>query len=270
MRLCCKYFVPVNSMSTDGGASIAIARERSGNLCKADDSSATRPAMMSTRRKQKNGVSASMTAEDTRKTRNTRERLRHRTVMRRLDELVSRVPLDTEIFKTRASQLKRTIEYFHYLEDTIQAICKERDIPLPRDYQMFLANRSCLSGEGSEHPTTRAQKAFASKELPRTQMKPSHGEALVPDLEFPPDIDVNFEQETDKWEHYGISKEDWMAAGSSQQSTPVSLDQAVPAVPNKTFVDIIYNSATSTPLKEAPEYFVISATGDVTSVGKLP
>ncbi|XP_037501453.1 uncharacterized protein LOC119375346 [Rhipicephalus sanguineus] len=170
-----------------------------------------------------------------------------------------------------ASQLKRTIEYFYYLEDTVQSICKQRDIPLPLDYQIFLANRSCLSEESCGCPTALVKRAVASIELPYTQTTPSESnDAVVPDTEFPPDIPSSLEPETGEWERYGISKEDWMAAGSSQQNTPQSPDQSVPTVPEKTFVEVICSGFTSTPLMEAPEYFVISPSGDVTSLGKLP
>ncbi|KAL1443210.1 hypothetical protein MTO96_030389 [Rhipicephalus appendiculatus] len=110
-----------------------------------------------------------------------------------------------------------------------------------------------------------------TQELPYTQTTPSESnDAVVPDMEFPPDIPSSLEQETGEWERYGISKEDWTAAGSSQQNTPQSPDRSVPTGPEKTFVDVICSSFTSTPLKEAPEYFIVSPNGDVTSLGKLP
>ncbi|KAL1443209.1 hypothetical protein MTO96_030388 [Rhipicephalus appendiculatus] len=108
---------------------------------------------MSSRRKHRSSATAFGGEQDKRRVRNSKEKLRHRAMMRRLDELVSLVPLDRNVYKTRASKLKRTLEYFYYLEDTVQSICKQRDVPLPLDYQIFLANRSCLSQESCECPT---------------------------------------------------------------------------------------------------------------------
>ncbi|XP_075737642.1 uncharacterized protein LOC142777205 isoform X2 [Rhipicephalus microplus] len=95
-------------------------------------------------------------------TKNSRERSRHRALMQCLDELVSELPIDRSIYKTKLSQLKRIIANFYYLEDTVQAICKQRDIPLTLDYQI-LSNRSCLSEGNCQCRIALAKKAAALK-----------------------------------------------------------------------------------------------------------
>ncbi|KAL3216298.1 hypothetical protein MRX96_006483 [Rhipicephalus microplus] len=128
-------------------------------------------------------------------TKNSRERSRHRALMQCLDELVSEFPIDRSIYKTKLSQLKRSIAYFYYLEDTVQVICKQRDIPLPLDYQI-LSNRSCLS-EGN----CQCRIALAKKEHDYAQTTDGKSyDTKVPYINSPPDILSSLERETEERE----------------------------------------------------------------------
>ncbi|XP_037274789.2 uncharacterized protein LOC119167418 [Rhipicephalus microplus] len=225
---------------------------------------------MSSQGKRRSGATTYGSDRSSRIEKNSREKSRHRALMRCLDELVDELPIDKRIFKTRISQLNRIIAYFYYLEDTVQAICKQQGIPLPADYQRLLANRSCQSKGNCKCRIALARRAAAFIECNYAQSTAGEGQdAVVPDIEFPPDMPSSRERETGEWERYGISKEDWMAAGSSQQNTPQSPNWSANMWPEKTFVDVMCSSSTATPLKEAPEYFIVSPNGDVTSLGTL-
>lgn len=195
----------------------------------------------------------------------SRERARHRFVMRTLEKLAEKLPLNRIVYRSKTSQLKGTIEYCEFMEETIHSICARRQRCPPANCSLFTTNQSHRLAKAAWASTASRKEVLTP---PETHLS-SIDDAVVPDVDFLPQV-CDIKQESADWEHYGISKEDWMAAGSSQQeATPHSSEQIVPTMPSKTYVNLVTDSVTSMPMKEAPEYFVVSAKGEVISLGKL-
>ncbi|XP_077521629.1 uncharacterized protein LOC144132823 [Amblyomma americanum] len=226
-----------------------------------------RPAAMKNSRKKRNSRRSDDTGALTRKLSHTeKERTRHRELMQTLDELTDQVPLDPRIYKSKNVKLRRTIDYYTFLEETIHSMCARRRRRPPAHCNLFPNSRRHQPTEAAWAPA-----AFQKKMLPPAEThRARNDDAVVPDVHSPPQT-FHMKQESRDWELYGISMEDWMAAGSSQQeASPNSYDQVVPtAMPNTSIVNITTDCVMSRPLVEAPEYFVVSSTGELISLGKL-
>lgn len=167
--------------------------------------------------------------------------------MKQLNKLIDAVPAGGPIVKTKVGKFKRAVYYMEYLEQVVADVCRTMGCPLPPRCDLVTAERRRLC----QDPVPQVNKG----PLPQTRLE---DDAVVPDLAVPRS---SLQSHSKEWEIYGISQEDWMAAGSSKE-------QEVHG-PQTAYVDVVCDPQAMNMLGEAPEVFVVSLDGCVTSVGTL-
>ncbi|XP_077530737.1 uncharacterized protein LOC144142832 [Haemaphysalis longicornis] len=241
----------------------------------------------------------------------SREKARYWSVSNKMKTFIRLTPHRKGKAKTKTAKFREAFSYLVYLEQFIQAECAAQKIPLPpmcdrltkglREHPWEeeegeegvspstkkLDQKASVRRKARSKPAKQRTSCSARNATPRPSPPPqplqdelslTDDEAVVPDYTnlVPP------RQGTREWELYGISQEDWMAAGSSQAGS--SQQQTPPSPPpqqqqeesesgvTKTCVELtcVEEPTSGHPMVDAPACFVVTSSGDVVAVGDLP